>query len=136
MIGSFAIILTISLVKIPAAESPRNMSAPSITSASCVPSMSCTYDFLDSSKPSRCVVSKPRESATMIFSFLAPSAQSRFKHERAAAPAPDATILISSIFLPLICNALRSAEPTIIEVPCWSSWNTGIFMRSRSFCSM
>ena len=27
------------------------------------------------------------------------------------------------------------AAPTTIAVPCWSSWNTGIAMRSRSFCS-
>ena len=24
----------------------------------------------------------------------------------------------------------------IIAVPCWSSWNTGMFIRSRSFCSI
>jgi hypothetical protein len=29
-----------------------------------------------------------------------------------------------------------AAAPTMIAVPCWSSWNTGIFMRSRSFFSM
>jgi hypothetical protein len=28
------------------------------------------------------------------------------------------------------------AAPTMIAVPCWSSWKTGIFMRSRSLRSM
>jgi hypothetical protein len=27
------------------------------------------------------------------------------------------------------------AAPTMIAVPCWSSWKTGIVRRSRSFCS-
>ena len=30
---------------------------------------------------------------------------------------------------------MSTAAPTMIAVPCWSSWNTGIFIRSRSFCS-
>ena len=32
-------------------------------------------------------------------------------------------------------SALRTAAPTMIAVPCWSSWKTGIFMRSRSCAS-
>ncbi len=72
----------------------------------------------------------------MMFSLFTPKAQSKSKQERAAAPAPEATILISSIFLLTICRAFNNAEPTIILVPCWSSWNTGIFMRSRSFFSI
>ena len=34
--------------------------------------------------------------------------------------------------LPTTCSPLRQAAPTIIAVPCWSSWNTGIFMRRRN----
>jgi hypothetical protein len=30
---------------------------------------------------------------------------------------------------------LRTAAPTMIAVPCWSSWKTGIFIRSRSLRS-
>ena len=37
-----------------------------------------------------------------------------------------------SIFRPVISSQFRIAAPEIIAVPCWSSWNTGIFMRSRS----
>jgi hypothetical protein len=54
----------------------------------------------------------------MIFSLFTPKAQSKSKQERAAAPAPEATILISSIFLFTSCNALSKAEPTMILVPC------------------
>ena len=39
----------------------------------------------------------------------------------------------SSIFLPTTFRPFRMAAPTMIAVPCWSSWKTGIFIRSRSF---
>jgi hypothetical protein len=54
----------------------------------------------------------------------------------AAAPAPEDTSLTSPIFLPTSSNPLSSAAPEMIAVPCWSSWNTGMFRRSRSFFSM
>jgi hypothetical protein len=31
--------------------------------------------------------------------------------------------------------ALRIAAEATMAVPCWSSWNTGIVIRSRSFLS-
>ncbi len=34
--------------------------------------------------------------------------------------------------LPTTCSPLRQAAPTMMAVPCWSSWNTGIFMRRRN----
>ncbi len=52
-----------------------------------------------------------------------------------AAPAPEKTTLISSIFLPMISSALSSAAPEMIAVPCWSSWKTGmsqVFFSSSS----
>jgi hypothetical protein len=49
-----------------------------------------------------------------------------------AAPAPDTASLTSPMSLPTTCSALTIAAPTMMAVPCWSSWNTGIFMRSRS----
>ncbi len=52
-----------------------------------------------------------------------------------AAPAPDAATRTLAMSLPTICSALSTAAPTMIEVPCWSSWNTGMCMRSRSLCS-
>jgi hypothetical protein len=32
-------------------------------------------------------------------------------------------------------QSIEQAAPTTMAVPCWSSWNTGIFMRSRSLRS-
>ena len=52
-----------------------------------------------------------------------------------AAPAPLVASLTSSIFLPTTSSALTTAAPTMIAVPCWSSWKTGIFIRSRSLRS-
>ena len=46
----------------------------------------------------------------------------------AAAPAPEKTILTSSIFLPATSSAFSSAAPEMIAVPCWSSWKTGMFI--------
>ena len=48
-----------------------------------------------------------------------------------AAPPPVETILMSSIFFFATLSALIAAAPTTIAVPCWSSWNTGIFIFSR-----
>ena len=48
-----------------------------------------------------------------------------------AAPPPVETILTSSIFFFATRSALIAAAPTTIAVPCWSSWNTGIFIFSR-----
>ena len=44
--------------------------------------------------------------------------------------------MTSSIFLPTTFRPLKTAAPTVMAVPCWSSWNTGIFMRLRSARSM
>ncbi len=49
----------------------------------------------------------------------------------AAAPAPEVQIFTSSIFLLASSSPLSTAAPTMIAVPCWSSWNTGIGMRAR-----
>ena len=54
----------------------------------------------------------------------------------AAAPAPDTAIFTSPIFLPTSSRPLISAAVEMMAVPCWSSWKTGMFMRSRSFFSM
>ncbi len=54
----------------------------------------------------------------------------------AAAPAPETAILTSPIFLPTSSSPFSRAAVEMIAVPCWSSWKTGMFMRSRSFFSM
>jgi hypothetical protein len=49
----------------------------------------------------------------------------------AAAPAPEATILISD----MSCRRVQPVEDrgaTMMAVPCWSSWKTGIFIRAAA----
>ena len=75
-------------------------------------------------------------SATQTFSRLTPSDTSRSRHDSAAAPAPEHTSLTSANDLPTTRSPLVTAAPTMIAVPCWSSWNTGIFIRSRHLRSM
>ena len=65
-----------------------------------------------------------------------PSSTIRSRQAIAAAPAPETAILTSPIFLPTSSRPLSSAAAEMIAVPCWSSWKTGIFMRSRSFFSI
>ena len=57
------------------------------------------------------------------------------RQARAAAPAPEATSFTLEMSLPTTRRPFTTAAPTMIAVPCWSSWKTGIFMRSRSFFS-
>jgi hypothetical protein len=54
----------------------------------------------------------------------------------AAAPAPDTATLTLPISFPTTFRALSKAALEMIAVPCWSSWKTGMFMRSRSFFSI
>ncbi len=61
---------------------------------------------------------------------------SRSRQASAAAPAPDVTSFTCSRDLPTRRRPLRIAAPTMIAVPCWSSWKTGIFRRCRSFASI
>ena len=75
-------------------------------------------------------------SQTQMFLRCAPSETRRFRHAIAAAPAPEQTIFTSGSFLPFSSSALVIAAATMMAVPCWSSWNTGIFMRSLSCASI
>ncbi len=65
-----------------------------------------------------------------------PIATSRSTQASAAAPAPEVTSFTSSSRLPCSSSPLRIAAATVIAVPCWSSWNTGMFMRARRLASM
>ena len=78
----------------------------------------------------------PLESHMVIFSFLKPNARSKLVQAIAEAPAPLTTKRTSAIFFPIISKPFNAAAPTIIAVPCWSSWNTGIPIRSRNAFSM
>ncbi|CFE03830.1 Uncharacterised protein [Bordetella pertussis] len=74
-------------------------------------------------------------SVTQICSSGSPRSTSKSRQARAAAPAPEVTSLTSSMRLPATARPLTTAAHTVMAVPCWSSWNTGIFMRSRSLRS-
>ncbi|MNX92086.1 hypothetical protein D3C86_1242100 [compost metagenome] len=67
-----------------------------------------------------------------MFSMGRPRSTSRSRQASAAAPAPEATSLTSEMSLPTTFRPLMTAAPTTMAVPCWSSWKTGIFIRSRS----
>ncbi|MBA7585611.1 hypothetical protein ES708_27596 [subsurface metagenome] len=67
----------------------------------------------------------PLESQRIV--FFTPADIRNFDTAIAAAPAPFTTNLISSIFFLTIFKALIKPDKTITAVPCWSSWNTGIF---------
>ena len=120
IIGLTAIVATMSRVTIPAVDKPKNISAPTKTSAKVRALVSCAYLALLSSI-ARPKCKTPFESATKIFSRFAPMAHNKSKQESAAAPAPEQTILISPMFLLTIFSAFNKPAPTIIEVPCWSS---------------
>ncbi len=64
-----------------------------------------------------------------------PNLSSNFRQAMPEAPAPVVTIFTSLISFPTISSALSNAAPTIIAVPCWSSWKMGIFIRLRNFPS-
>ena len=58
-------------------------------------------------------------------------------HAIAAAPAPETTtFIVGQLLARRARRAFISAAPEMIAVPCWSSWNTGICMRSRSAASI
>ena len=75
-------------------------------------------------------------SATQMFSRRMPRPVSRSRQASAAAPAPEHTSFTSPGSLPTTRRPFSTAAPTMIAVPCWSSWNTGIFIRSRHIFSM
>ena len=78
----------------------------------------------------------PLLSNIIILSDFTPNALYIFPHEIAAAPAPQITILTSSIFFSAISSALIKAAPEIIAVPCWSSCITGISNSSTNLLSI
>ena len=69
-----------------------------------------------------------------MLSRLAPSETSRLRQASAAAPAPEVTILAVSIDFPASSSPLMMPAATMMAVPCWSSWKTGIAILSRN-CS-
>ena len=137
-IGSLAIDLTISSLTQPAAEIPRNTSAPFIASES-EPSR---WERLVISAIS-CLTALSLGSPLQIIPLLSQSVMSFtpilrrcFAIAIPAAPAPFITTLISSSFLWTSLSELIRPAATITAVPCWSSWKIGISHFSLSFLSI
>ena len=132
-IASLAIVRTMSVVSTPGPETPMKTSAPVSASASvpCSPrglvlfAMSAWAGFIQSSPGA----SRPRLS--LITMSRAPSASSRRAIEMPAAPAPEKTMRTSSSRLPTRRRALVRPAATMIAVPCWSSWKTGMSSSRR-----
>ena len=73
---------------------------------------------MPSSRPS---CSTPLESTIKMFPRETPRRVKCSAVDKAEAPAPLKSTETSSIFLPTISSAFRSAAPAMIAVPCWSS---------------
>ncbi len=71
-----------------------------------------------------------------MFSRFTPRLTIMSRQAIAAAPAPLAASFTWPMSLPTTFNALSRAALEMMAVPCWSSWKTGMFIRSRSFFSM
>ena len=102
-----------------AIDRPIKISEPSIASDKVFTEVLCVMNFCFSVV--RLVLSTfigPLLSNMIIFSFFKPRARYILAHEIAAAPAPQITILTSSIFFSASSRAFIKAAPEIIAVPC------------------
>ena len=70
----------------------------------------------------------------MTMSFI-PKLRSIFEIAIPAAPAPSISTVESWGFLFVIFSAFISAASTMVAVPCWSSWSTGMSSNFWSFSS-
>ena len=132
--ASGAMVTAISRVSAPATEVPMNTSAPLMASASVPDSfsslvISASHSLWSASPAGRPGTRMPCSSTAMM--CLAPAVCSILMMAVPAAPGPFWTILTSSIRLPTTLRAFSTPANTMMAVPCWSSWNTGI-SRSRS----
>ena len=134
--GRSDIFLTIAGLSTPPADRPRKTSAPAMTSSSVRALVSMAKRSLSGSISSlRPFHTTPLISVTVMLLRGRPIFTSSSRQASAAAPAPETTSFISFISFPITFKPFRNAAPTMIAVPCWSSWNTGIFMRARSLRS-
>ena len=113
-----------------------NASAPVIASSRVLAEVSLTKRSFSSVSLSLVLFITPLLSHIMMFSLRTPSLRYMSADAIAAAPAPFITMRTSSILLPAISIALRSAAEDIIAVPCWSSCITGISSSFRSLLSI
>ena len=137
MIGLSAMARTISWVSAPFTDRPKNTSAPSIACsrvrALVVEAWADFHWFMPSVRPWK---TTPLVSARMMCSGRMPIAFSSSTQAMAAEPAPLTTSLVSRSVRPVRWQALISPAAATMAVPCWSSWNTGMSISSRSRCSI
>ena len=135
--GRSAICATISCLRTPAADKPRKISAPGMTSRNVRADVSCAKRSLSGSISSvRPLYTTPAKSVTKMFSIGNPRSTIKSRHAKAAAPAPETTIFAVLTSFPTTFRPFMMAAPTIIAVPCWSSWKTGMRIRSRNLRSI
>ena len=138
MIGRSAIRATISGVRTPPVDRPRKTSAPAITSAS--------VRALGVLRVAR-LVGVELVAATLVDDALAVEdedvaaveAKAHLQVEagdRGGAGAGAHQLHLARCPCRRCVRPFSTAAAATIAVPCWSSWNTGIFIRSRSFFSM
>ena len=133
--GLGAIAPTRSAGNKPGPDSPKNKSAP-LSASSRVVLISAVANCICSGHRSvRSGCNTPSLSKSVMALMGTPILCNIVWQAMPAAPAPKPTIRISFGLLSAICNALVAAAATTIAVPCWSSWNTGIFILSRQIRS-
>ena len=111
-------------------DNPKKISAPTKASAKVICGMSLAYFCCKGDSEGLSLVNKPLLLNIRIFSNLTPSKIYKSAQAKAAEPAPETTIFISSAFLPANSNAFKSAADEMMAVPCWSSCITGMFSSS------
>ena len=137
--ASFAIVAASSGVSAPAMEVPMKISAPRMASARPPVSLlglvsSASFSLCPSSPAARPGTRMPCSSTAMM--CLAPATCSIWMMAVPAAPGPFCTILTSSMRLPTTFSAFSTPASTMMAVPCWSSWNTGISSSRSSSASI
>ena len=123
-------------VTILAFESPIKTSLFFIACSSVLIFLLVANSFFSRDKSFLLSLITPLLSVMIILLEFKPKALYILVQDIAAAPAPQTTILISSIFLSAISNAFNNAAQEIIAVPCWSSCITGISNSSESLFSI
>ncbi len=136
MIGFFSIERTMSWVTMPLTDTPQKASASFMASARVLQSVFRRYFSLYGFIFSRPWCSTPLLSTIRMLSGSTPRATYMFAQAIPAAPAPENTTRTFLMSFPTISRAFTSAAPLMIAVPCWSSWNTGIFISRFSVSSM
>ena len=139
MMASLFMVLTISVVTAPGADTPINTSAPINMSAKLPAFLERFVTFAISSFTGFMPLIRPSYIAPLrsqSVKSLTPAESSSLLMAMAAAPAPLITTRISSIFLSTTFKALVRPAKVITAVPCWSSWKTGMSQRSFSFFSI